>query len=207
MNCSGSVRKLQIKQAIAPEVRLGPLHAGELRVAILDLSFEREAIGTKVDAIVGYDLLGQAPFTIDYEARKIIVGTIDPSLAKIPYHPDLPFAVVDLKIGGRNLPILVDTGTSDLVLFESGIRDCVASIKISQGVIWSNVGGEVQVREIRLVNTYLGTESWGSRKAYLLRDDGDQPYGFVGLLGTTALKGRRAGFDPVGRILAWEATK
>jgi hypothetical protein len=200
-------KRLQIKQAIAPEVRLGPLHAGELRVAILDLSFEREAVGTTVDAIVGYDLLGQGPFTIDYEARKIIVGPIHPSLARIPYHPDLPFAVVDLKIGGRNLPILVDTGTSDLVLFESGIRDCLSSVKISQGVIWSNVGGEVRVREIGLVNTYLGTESWGSRKAYLLRDDGDQPYGFVGLLGTTALKARRVGFDPVRRVLAWEATK
>jgi len=183
------------------------LHAEELRVAILDISFEREAIGTSVDAIVGYDLLGQAPFTIDYEARKIIVGPIDPFLARIPYHPDLPFAVVDLKIGGRNLPILVDTGTSDLVLFESAIRDSVASIKISQAVIWSNFGGEMRVREIGLTNTYLGTESWGSRKAYLLRDDGDQPYGFVGLLGTTALKARRVGFDPTRRVLAWEATK
>jgi hypothetical protein len=200
-------KKLQIKQAIAPEVRLGPLHAGELRVAILDLSFEREAVGTTVDAIVGYDLLGQGPFTIDYETKKIIVGPIDQSLARIPYHPDLPFAVVDLKIGGRNLPILVDTGTSDLVLFESGIRDCLTSVKVSRGEMWSNVGGELRVREIGLANTYLGTESWGSRKAYLLRDDGDQPYGFVGLLGTTALRARRVGFDPVRRVLAWEATK
>jgi Aspartyl protease len=87
-------KKLQTKQAIAPDVRLGPLHAGELRAAVLDLSFEREAVGTKVDAIVGYDLLGQGPFTIDYEARKITVGPIDPLLARIPYHPDFPFAAL-----------------------------------------------------------------------------------------------------------------
>jgi len=197
-------KMFQGKRAIAADVRLGPLRAEELPVAVLDLSFEREAVGTRVDAIVGLDLLGQSPFTFDYESKKIIFGPIDSSWATIPYHPDLPFAVVDLKIEGRTLAILVDSGTRDLVLFESAVRDRLSSVKISQVQKWSNIGGEVRVREAELANTYFGTEPWGSRKAYVLRDDGKQPYGFGGLLGTTALKARRVGLDPVRRVLAWE---
>lgn len=78
-------KKLRTKRAIAADLRLGPLHAAELQVVILDLSFEQSAVGTRVDAIIGFDLLSQAPFTIDYESRKISVGPIDTSLTTIPY--------------------------------------------------------------------------------------------------------------------------
>jgi hypothetical protein len=200
-------KKLRTKRAIAADLRLGPLHAAGLQVVILDLSFEQSAVGTSVDAIVGFDLLSQAPFTIDYESRKISVGPIDPSMTSIPYRPGLPFAVVDLKIEGRSRGILVDTGTRDLVLFESGIQDCRSSVQISKVQIWSNIGGDVLVREIGLTNAFLGTEPWGSRKAYLLQDDREQPYGFVGFLGTKALKARFVGLDPVRRVLAWGQAK
>ena len=52
---------------------------------VRDLSFAGETLGIRVDAMIGFDFIGQGPFTIDYHSRKVVFGPIDPSLTAIPY--------------------------------------------------------------------------------------------------------------------------
>lgn len=198
-----STKTLVSERVIAPDVELGPSHARELSAVVQDLSFAGEVLGTRVDAMIGFDLLGHSPFTIDYESRKLVFGPIDPSFPTIPYSPGLPYAVVDLHVEQEKLGILVDTGASNLVLFESGLRNCRAAINTVGRETWISMGGEMPVRKSQLVHTYLGGVSWGQRVAYIPENSGNQPSGLAGLLGTVAL-GKRVAFDPDRKVIAWD---
>ena len=105
-------RTLTTERVIVSDVELGPSHVGELSVIVQDLSFAEEALGTRVDALIGFDVLGQSPFTIDYGSRNLVFGPVDPSFNTVPYFPGLPYAIVALQIQQQKLEILVDTGTS-----------------------------------------------------------------------------------------------
>ena len=173
----------------------------------INLEKEGYVVRTETDGMIGLDLFSQSPFTIDYELKKIVFGPIDPSLVVIPYHPDLPYAVVDLELRDQKLAILVDTGTTDLLLFDSELRNCLAAVKKTNTENWSNMGGELPVTKAQLAEAHFGTVPWGKRGAYIVQDYGKQPFGLAGLLGTSKLSTKRVAFDPVRNLLAWEPTE
>jgi hypothetical protein len=78
-------KEMESERVIAPSVRLGPRRVEALSVVVRDLSFAGKAMGTRVDAMIGFDFLGKGPFTIDYQSKKIVFGPIDPSLVAMPY--------------------------------------------------------------------------------------------------------------------------
>ena len=197
--------RMESRRAVARNVRLGPVQAIELPVMIQDLSFAESALGTRVDGMIGLDLLGQGPFTIDYESRKISFGPIDPTFTTIPYRPGLPYAMVDLDIQGRRLGILVDTGANELVLFSSALQQCVSSIKKTRSATWSNLGGDIRVDEAQLTNAHFGSLAWEERVVYILQDH-DHQTGIGGILGMKSLRATRVAFDPDRRVVAWEPT-
>jgi predicted aspartyl protease len=198
-------QKLETERVIAPDVNLGPFHADALPAVVRDLAFAEEALGTRVDAIVGFDFLNQSAFTIDYQSKKVTVGPIDPLLAAIPYEAHPGYALVEMKIQQRSLRLLVDTGASDLVLFEGATRDCLDAIRSVGTRTWSNMGGEIRVQQVQLADAYLGSMPWGTRDVFILPDSGgNQPGGLRGLLGVASLKARRVSFDPEHRIFAWD---
>src|SRR5262249_2401796 len=129
---------------------------------------------------------------------------IDPSFATVPYAPGLPYAIVDLQVQQETLGILVDTGASNLVLFQSGLRNCRAAINNVGRETWISMGGEMPVGKAQLVGTYLGPVSWGQRVAYIPENSANQPSGLAGLLGTVTL-GKRVAFDPDRNVVAWDA--
>lgn len=198
-------QKLETERVIAPNVQLGSLHADALPVVVQDLSFAGEALGTRVDAMIGFDFLNQTAFTIDYESKKIVVGPIDPSLVAIPYHAGPGYAVVELKIQQQTLSLLVDTGASGLVLFAGATRDCPNAIKHLGSQTWSNMGGDIRVQQVQLQDAYLGSAAWGSREVFILEGaHASPPAGLRGLLGIVSLKAHRVAFDPEHKTLAWD---
>ena len=198
-------QKLDTEHSNAPNVQLGQLHADALPVVVRDLSFAEQALGTRVDAMIGFDFLGQSAFTIDYVSKKIVFGPIDASLAATPYQSRPGYVVVEMQIQQQQLLLLVDTGASDLIFFESGVRDCLPAIRIVGSRTWSNMGGEVRVKQVQLAGASLGAMPWGHRDAFVLEETaGKPPPGLHGLLGVTSLKTRRVGFDPDRKVLAWD---
>ena len=146
-----------------------------------------------MDAIIGFDFLDQSAFTIDYQFKRITVGPIASSLVAIPYQAGPGYAVVEMKIQQKTILLLVDTGASNLVLFESATRDCADAIIHVGTRTWSNMGGEIRVKQVQLRDAYLGTIPWGSRNVFILEDTGSSPpAGLGGLLGTVSLTARRA---------------
>jgi len=196
-------KTLATERVTVPDVTLGPSHVGELFVIVQDLSFVEEALGIRVDAMVGFDLLGQSPFTIDYELKSIVFGPVDRSFSTVSYSPGLPYAIVVLHIEKESLGILVDTGASNLVLFQSGVHNCRSALNTIGRETWTNMGGEMPVAKAQLINTFLGAVSWGHRMAYIPDNSANQPSGLAGLLGTVAL-GKRVAFDPDRGVVAWD---
>jgi predicted aspartyl protease len=199
-------QKVAVDQAMAADVRLGPLHDDELRVLVHDLSVLEEALGVRVDAMVGYDFLKQGPFTIDYVSRNILFGPIDPGLETIPYVGDLPYVVVLMRVRDADLPLLVDTGAHDLIVFENGIEDIGKTTSEKPSLTWTNLGGEIKVKPLDFSHSLLGRMPWSDREAFLLQGSHtNYSAGFQGLLGVAALQTSRVSFDPVRRLFAWES--
>jgi len=199
-------QKVAVDQAIAADVRLGPFRADELRVLVHDLSVLKETLGVPVDAMVGYDFLKQGPFTIDYVSRTILFGPIDPRLETIPYVAELPYVVVLMRVRDAELPLLVDTGAHDLIVFEDGLADTGTRSSGKPSRTWTNLGGPIEVKPLDFSRSFLGAMPWSDRGAFLLQDShSSNSTGFKGLLGVAALQTGRVGFDPVRRLFAWES--
>lgn len=196
-------RSLDTERVVVPNVDLGPLHADALPVVVRDLGFAEEALGTRVDAMIGFDFLRKSSFTIDYKAKKLVFGRVDSSMFVIPYQAGADYVVVEMRIQQQRVMLLVDTGASGLVLFEGAARVPPGSFSDAGTRVWSNMGGAVQVRRVRLLDAYLGPVPWGPREAFILKDVGaNSPAGVHGLLGVASLKLRRLGFDSRRQILA-----
>lgn len=186
----------------APDVRLGPVHAKQIDVLVRDLSDASETLGTRVDAIVGFDLLGRSAFTIDYRCRRLHFGSIDPTLATVPYKPGLAFPLIELAVGKHRMTVVVDTGASALVLFDKAAEPYLSGAKERSAETWSNLGGDVRVRNVEIPALALGGATWSESQAFVL-ENAEAPDGVHGLLGPVALEVDRIAFNPEQSVFAW----
>ena len=195
-------QKLAAERVIAHNVQLGTVRTDSLPVVVRDLSFGESALGVRIDAMIGFDLLSQGPFVIDYQSKRLVFGPIDTSLPVIPYHSGPGYVAVEMRIQQKKFLLLVDTGASDLVLFGDTTLDCADAVTNIGRRTWSNMGGDIELNQVHLRDTYVGFISWESRDVFVLELDGrSKPAGLGGLLGVISLKARRLGFDPDRKVL------
>ena len=200
-------QQVEVERATIANVQIGLLHANVLSIAVHDLSNAEQVLGIRVDGMIGLDFLGQTAFTIDYGSKKITVGPVDPSLTAVPYQSGPGYIVVEMQIRHRIIPLLVDTGASELVLFQTAEKDWLDANTIVGRRTWSNMSGDVELQKVHLSDVFLGPTHWGSRDALILERANAVPSAaFRGLLGIISLKARRVGFDPDRKVLAWGDT-
>ena len=73
----------------------------------------------RIDAIVGLDVLARTGFSIDYRKRVLRFTPGDQASQSPLSNSCWPFVTVRMTIAGQHVRLLVDTGSSDLVLFKS----------------------------------------------------------------------------------------
>jgi Aspartyl protease len=64
------------QSVVVPYVQIGALSANSVLAVIEDLSFFKLKPGMPIDAVAGFDVLGATRFTIDYRAKKIVLGAL-----------------------------------------------------------------------------------------------------------------------------------
>jgi predicted aspartyl protease len=196
---SGTVRE---HSAVLSSLQLGPLHAKDLRVAVADLSELNSKVGTRVDAIVGVDVLGQSSFRIDYERKEVVFGPVDFDHAAVFEGGDGVFATVPVTVGERSLRVMVDTGSAGVVLFANRIGEWRSRFPLAGLARMTGLGGATPLPVVRLPRLRVGVQELGPRNAYLARES--TCCSFDGVIGVSALRVKQIGFDFAHHTLSWQ---
>jgi predicted aspartyl protease len=189
--------KLSRPVVIVPSVELGPIRAQALRVMTADLSAASQAFGMRIDALIGLDVLQRASFRVDYRARRIFFGRLEPLPYSAPFDWSSGLLTVDLRSDANRLRLLVDTGAQSTLLLGSHL----SLTHRGKNREFTNLGGNFSLREVKLENVQLGEVDLGSQ-AVFVSDSRDLPaYPFDGFLSTIQFE--QIAFDFERHIFSW----
>jgi predicted aspartyl protease len=178
--------QVSARASTIPEIELGPIRASSLSVLVKDLSRLEHDIGIPIAGIIGMDVLSKSNFRLDYEMREIEFG--DVSHEGVPVHFDARagIAVADVKLGGKSVRMLVDTGSELVVLLGGNFGEAgwLALRNTSQSGV-SLADQKMRVQEFSAPDIILGGQHFSKDTAYFVPGSADPV--FDGLLGVRAL--------------------
>jgi len=185
-----------------PEVQFGPIDVAHFSMMVGDLRYF-QSFATKVDAVIGLDLLRLSSFSIDYDARKVFFGPIE-TTGGVPMSTDPICLSVRLLVGDSELQLLVDSGAPALVLYENKILNRIPQLRIKGELDGVSMGGFVHAKKGVLPRARLGTTDLDGTVFLVKEPSGSVLSGIDGYLGTAALKARRIDFNFETKTLAWK---
>jgi len=192
---------IETQSFVVPHIQIGAFCADQVRVVTQDFKFVEESLGLSIGGILGLDVLGEVPFTIDYTAREVRFG-IQPDLSiKVPLHLKQGLAMVDAAIDQQQMHLMLDTGAPSLFLF----RNSNASGLRTANVAVSSVG-DYDHRAVRLKAVTLGAATFRYPSAFVVPSQHDAGHDFDGLLSPTALGITRLAIDLVRGELEFSKT-
>jgi predicted aspartyl protease len=174
---------VQAGQAVLPNLHMGPVQKENLPVLIEDLAFFQKALPFHIDAVIGLDVLGQAPFEIDYPSREIHFGSFPQLPNSLPLQIRAGLPIVDAALDHIPLHMLVDTGASTLIIFGTSTPRPISPMKVSA----VSAIGEADRKQVRLRSLTLGEAQFGEEPAFLVRSRSDGNHDFDGLMSPAAL--------------------
>ena len=191
-------RQSETFAATVPEIRLGPLQAMSVSVLVTDLSPVERDLNLPIAGILGMDVLGKTSFRLDYDNQVMEFGEVVPKgiPVNLSTRADLPIA--EIKIGGKLLHLLVDTGSDRLVFF--GARSAAEfSPNTANSLLQGNsVASSVPVRAVSSLEFELSGQHF-RQNAYFVPDS-EEPL-FDGLLSVRSLGIRVLCLDADRRVV------
>jgi predicted aspartyl protease len=194
---------VETRQVVLPDLTIGPVQVNSLPVVIRDLSQFETGIGTRIDAMVGGDVLQKAGFSIDYESKKIRFLPDNAPPFRFSRGTRLGF-IVTAQINNRAVRLLVDTGAKDLILFRRRIEKAIEAIKVNGSKISSNMAGESQLSRLDLKGITVAGRTYHVETALVLDTPENTLPDFDGLLGLSTLKIKRVDFAVGGQMTAMQ---
>ena len=192
---------IRINRAALTGLQIGLFQPGEVPAGIGDLSYLQ---GSRIDAIVGLDVLARTSFGIDYKTRTISFGPADRESAVVPMQIVWPFLTVKLFVGEHPVQLLVDTGSRDLVLFKPRMSATLLPIPWKGEKVIQHASGLAHLRRFELRQVTLGDRRWDTLPGFVLDVSTDAyPPGIDGVLGVLALGAARVRFDFERAELGW----
>jgi hypothetical protein len=188
-------REVETAQAELPGLDLGPIHRQSLPVLVHDLSQMERNLGIRIDALVGLDVLGETNFTVDYIRRYIAFGPVQKTPSSAKMLTVQPGPIVEAKIEGRPVRLLLDTGSPGLILFFDP-----AGGPAKTDLVEASAQGPRQ----RLVKqARVGNYDLVPGKAIVIAGQGGQAVD--GLLGVAPLHPRSVAFDFERKRVYWKS--
>ncbi len=197
-------RDLKTRMVTLPEVRFGPVKAMSVPALCQDLSFVEKGLGVRVDAMIGFDVLGRHSFGIDYGAKKLVFGPVESDAFSHPIQSRPGFVYLTFHVQGKPLYLVVDTGAKDLILFSARLGTRLNGLRAQSTKVSSNLAGEMALKRVQLPEARLGTNDLGVLNAFLLDDPEQANLGFDGSLGVRSLGLTRLAFDFERQTISWQ---
>ena len=201
-------RAIGVERVRVPEVRVGAVSVESLDMVAMDLNGIEQALGTRIDAVIGLDLLARQNFTLDYRHKKLIFDANVVGTRAIPFEvrheAGGTYILISLESDGERLKLLMDTGTSDLMLFQQKLPAPLRHLHTLRQKINLNAGGRDRLSEVEMQSVNVGSFSRHKQKAYVWPTSEDELRDFDGLLGPAALGATVVGFDFDRDIISFE---
>jgi hypothetical protein len=194
-------QQVRTQSAVIDGFGIGSLRSGPLPVGVSDLSYLERV---RIDAIVGLDVLSRTNFSIDYQSRvlKFTPETRDDAVAHLEVM--WPFVTVRMIIAGEQVRLLVDTGSSDLVLFKTRMPGALSGAPWRGDKTVRYASGVARLLRLELRQVGLGSHTWDKLPAWALdREPQGYPPAIDGVLGVQALGCQRVRFDFEKGELGW----
>jgi predicted aspartyl protease len=198
-----SNKSVRTRLVTLPSLRLGSVHVESLPVLTEDLSFMRNALGYKVDAIIGLDILGKSSFTIDFPSKQMYQGAVERMAFSAPFATGVPIVTIQTKFQGQPLRLAVDTGAPGLLLFQSRVPGAIAFREVGRERV-ADVSGSFESRKVRIPSVFLGNEPIGAQIASVVDDRKDAGDNFDGILGMREPRFSSIAFDFQRGAFFWE---
>ncbi len=187
-------QSVPIQSTVLDGFRIGPLSTGSVPAAVSDLSY-LEGVG--IDAIVGLDVLARRSFSIDYRTRVLRFEPTGREDWTAPLELAWPFLTVRMTIAGQQVRLLVDTGSSDLVLYKSRLPAALFAARWRGDKTVQYASGAARLRRLDLRQVGLGEHVWDRLEGWALdrAPHAHHPTSIDGVLGVQALGCTRVRFD------------
>jgi hypothetical protein len=194
-------RVIGTESATFTDVQIGSIHMSNVSMQIASLA-RISIFASGVDGIVGSDLLSLAPFTIDYEEKRVRFDSFQ--LHELAEANDSNLLTVELQVQDQLVRLLVDTGFPDILLFEDRVRRNVPPLMLEHIVDGFRLGGRMHVKKAILPRTHLRDKDAAVEVLLVQAPPDNVLPGIDGLLGLASLRARRVDFDYARRSVAWK---
>jgi predicted aspartyl protease len=192
-------RSIEVERVRVPGVQLGAVAVEALDMVVMDLGRIELALGTRIDAVIGLDLLARRNFSLDYHRKKLIFDTDTDAASAIVFQMKNEaggtYILIPLESGGEKLQMLLDTGTKDLMLFQRRLGGSLKQLRIHSRDFNLNAGGKDTLAEVEMQSVNVGPISRHKQKAYIWTTPERNLRNFDGLIGPAALGATAVAFD------------
>jgi hypothetical protein len=186
-------QSVTIRSAVLDGFRMGSMRSGPVPTGVSDLSYLE---GVRIDAIVGLDVLARTSFSIDYRTRVLRFAPTGREDWVAPLELVWPFLTVRMTIAGQQVRLLVDTGSSDLVVFKTRLPAALSGARWRGEKNVQYASGVARLQRLDLGQVSLGEHVWDKLEGWTLdRVPHGYPTGIDGVLGVRSLGCTRVRFD------------
>jgi hypothetical protein len=194
----------QVESAILPQLEVGPMSAEHIKVIVTDLSLLEQKLQMPLGGIVGMDVLSASSFTVDFRKRTIVFGIFGVKKKTANLEKQMPFLIVKAYIDGREVRLIVDSGTSGVMLF--GRRPRVQPFQVfpKRSITLFTPTGSTGGSSFRASRITLGRVNLGSQTVAVVDAMGEAPEDVDGLLGLKDIGFRRVYVDLENSQIGWD---
>lgn len=196
--------RIEVESFILSRVQIGVLHAELFKVIVQDLNFMERKLGIPIGGIAGLDILSTSSFMIDYRKRRIVFGPMEVSRKAVRFETRLPFLTVKTRIEGQEVRLLVDSGTSGLLVYRNRLKTTLEQLPTNRDPLLSTAAGRMHTQWCRASDVSLGKESLGPQIILIADVDPDPRYEFDGLLGFRSLGFQKVWLDFEKGLFGWD---